>query len=168
MARKTKKPTARRKKQVTPRTTRRPDMGDEAMEEARKRDGYADMTEEQKAQWDAAYAKRIMEQKEAEERAAEEREKTRARAKGELDDAARAALHRLHADFTRDIPQAGRGGAFQPGKEGPFADRAVDAPDGAYRVGGGDWIYTVRKGRFTGAARASETNRWGGPGVVSL
>lgn len=77
------------------------------------------------------------------------------------------AVAKFNVEFCRDLPQSARGGGFEPGDDPRFAGE-FDVPDGVYRVAGGEWLHTFKGGRYTGSARATEANRWGGDKVVSV
>lgn len=74
-------------------------------------------------------------------------------------------IRRLHAEFTRDIPQDARGGVYEPDDDHPVfgGDHAV--PDGKYRPAGADHIYQFKKKRLVSVYRADASNDYGGKGV---
>lgn len=78
------------------------------------------------------------------------------------------ALRRLNQVFTRAIPQGARGGAYQPRDGEEFFETQVQAPDGAYRILGSDWVFTIAKGKFVSALMATADNKFGGADVKTI
>lgn len=77
-------------------------------------------------------------------------------------------VRRLHAEFTRDIPQEGRSGSYEPTEDDPRFGGDHPVPDGKYRPAGSDHIYEFKKKRLVGVTRATAGNDYGGKGVKSV
>lgn len=88
-------------------------------------------------------------------------------ARPDLDPKAATALRGLLARFTGNVPQAARGGAYEPKPGDGLGDDDLDVPNGTYRVHGSDWLITIAKKRFTLAARAMPP-KFGGANVIQV
>lgn len=82
---------------------------------------------------------------------------------GKLSRQHKAALQQMARQFGRAVPAAAlSAGAYEVPEE---QQSEVEAPDGLYRIGGGDWLFTIKGGKFTQAERATPPD-FGGPDVV--
>ncbi len=84
-----------------------------------------------------------------------------------LDNVSRV-VRALNAEFCRDIPQEGRGGAFEPEEDHPRFGGDYNVPNGKYRVAGSEWMFLIHKKKLQGAERATEANNWGGKHVITV
>lgn len=67
---------------------------------------------------------------------------------------ARAELGRLQSEFCAKLPWAMRqGDRHEAQSDDRLRGLRFDVPDGTYRLGDSEWLFTVQKGKFAAAAR---------------
>ncbi|MFT0876003.1 hypothetical protein VRZ08_05540 [Rhodopseudomonas sp. G2_2311] len=128
----------------------------------------------QKAADEAAKDEAAAKQKAAEEAAKKLVDDEAAQAaKIAAEDSGRSAvdrvIRRLNSDFCRDLPEGARSGDYDADadRDQRFSE-PYEVPNGRYRVAGSDWVFEIKSKKLVSAFRATDANRWGGKGVVSV
>lgn len=66
-----------------------------------------------------------------------------------------AAIQRLNANFTRNVPRAAQSsGAHEVEREDLREAEKLPVPDGSYRVLGSDWVHSFKGGKHVASERA--------------